>query len=222
VRGGPFFRNFPPPAITDFVAIGSARNRVGTAGLPSSRSSLSLRPTRDHGVGEAHPPTEQPHLPARAGHYDDRRRRLDAALDVLDGEPQVDFPALLAALWEARESRMEAMREGREIDFRRKISDHNRLIDDLRHRLLQAEESYLETSRRSLHSLRRVGVCSSKARPCAPPVTYATQQTSSEGPGVEDRHVPRCQRSRDLCPIVGPRVAVDLGPLSRRKNGPLH
>lgn len=77
------------------------------------------------------------------GHYDDRKRRLDAALDALDGEPQVDFPALLAALWEARETRMEAMREGREIDYRRMISAHKRLIKDLRHRLLQAEESYL-------------------------------------------------------------------------------
>ena len=77
------------------------------------------------------------------GHYDDRRRRLDATLDALDGEPHVDFPAILAALWEARETRMEATREGREIDFRRMISAHQRLIKDLRHRLHQSEESYL-------------------------------------------------------------------------------
>lgn len=78
-----------------------------------------------------------------SGHYDDRKRFLDATLDSLADDPHVDLPAVLEALWEARHARVALMREGREIDLRRMLKEHRRLTKALQHQLLQTEESYL-------------------------------------------------------------------------------
>jgi hypothetical protein len=77
------------------------------------------------------------------GYYDDRRHRLDEMLDALDRDSRVDLDAVLAALWQAREARVDAMRKGTEIDFRRMVASHQRLIKATRNLLLKAEDSYL-------------------------------------------------------------------------------
>jgi hypothetical protein len=76
------------------------------------------------------------------GHYAERSKSLDILLSDLEQHHHVDLAALLKVLREGHRRRALHLHGGREVDARRQLARHGRMVKDLRALLLKLKKSY--------------------------------------------------------------------------------
>ena len=76
------------------------------------------------------------------GHYAERKKGLDTLLEDLERHYHVDPTALLRVLREGHRRRAVHLHGGREVDARRHLARHGRMVKDLRALLVKLKTSY--------------------------------------------------------------------------------
>jgi hypothetical protein len=76
------------------------------------------------------------------GHYAERKQCLDDLLEDLEQNYHGDLRALLTVLREGYRARELQLDPGREVDARRKLARHGRMVKNLREQLLKLKKSY--------------------------------------------------------------------------------
>jgi hypothetical protein len=76
------------------------------------------------------------------GHHAERKKCLDDLLEALEQDYYVDLTALISVLREGHRARGFHLHKGREVDARRHLARHGRMVKDLRDLLLKLKKSY--------------------------------------------------------------------------------
>ena len=75
------------------------------------------------------------------GHYEERRVCLDDLLDAFE-QSRIDLETVLSILRKAEYERTVELSQGWEVDMRRSLKTHGRLVQHVRHRLRELRDSY--------------------------------------------------------------------------------